>query len=253
MHHNPIIWTRSATDWESDKLFFKGFNEVTSIPCIQTKVLSDVKMPTQDPKLCVFTSNKAIGFLVDQPFLQRRVIGADQVYCLSLKQKTTLQKLGVPSTAFSGVQSASALFEKIVAKERPQATWVIGGEQLAFNSVSFLKNKNFMTSHIVLYETRPVSGIFDTLKKAFRHQDRKLVVCFASPSAVKSFADQVPISPNAHPSARHLGSKILCLCIGETTSQEARRHYTNTLTSTGNGLRGLARDAKLLQNQMVST
>lgn len=205
-----IIWTRSEEDWDDDKAALEDAPYLYHWPMLSHKALS-VSMPSKDPQFLLITSQKAILFAQQLPRLHELL--ARKVPALTFGGKTcqSLKALGYHGILIRA-DSGQKFAKRVEQLYPPCRAWYLCSDQPASELDTYLNKQGWQVDRLSLYQTiAKASAPSPELKRQLT--ESSCVICFTSPSAVRSFADYQMSHPQLCPLNR-----LAMVAIGETTA-----------------------------------
>ena len=168
----------------------------------------------------VFTSMNAVEAVAEFLFDEQPDW---KIYCMGNTTRQLVKKYFGEGSIQSTAENATALAEKIIENEMPEAVLFFCGDQRRDELPQLLKQQDVEVNEIVVYHTIPVPH---KLSKDYT------AVLFFSPSAVESFF-----------SANKAGEKTIYFAIGNTTASAIKTHASNrVLVADAPGKEALVKD-----------
>lgn len=228
MISKKIIWTRSIEDLDQDRLFLSD-QLVWCLPSIQRLPIEqpfDLDMLQKPWSAAVLTSRYAAFLIAKRSDLQSLIRGCEIVFCLSHGIADLIAPFAQSCFVSPEVTKGADLLDKILTSlslNESRSILLIGAKEKAFDMKPALLAKGFKVNELDLYETvlhlicEDGRSLTDVDEKRF--SDGRWIVCFASPSAVRSFVQRF---------ARlfHFDSFCDAVVIGSTTAAKARQYFS---------------------------
>ncbi|MFW7381040.1 MAG: uroporphyrinogen-III synthase [Oligoflexus sp.] len=211
MNQVNLVWTRSLEDWTDDEQILAGSENLWHWPLIAHQA-QEPTLPTWEPQLVLVTSQKAFHFARQStklgPLLRRKIP-------ILVFGKQTWQHIRGQSFQAICLQAADGegFVKKILACYPPSRAFYLSSQKPATPIDERLNQEAWQVSRVVVYKTQtpsdstPPDGLLTAM------QERPTVICFASPSAVQTFASWL----QAHPGVDL--QKVHAVAIGQTTAK----------------------------------
>lgn len=228
-----IIWTRAADEWEHDRdIFGPDLDRVIRVPCLRLKMLSapwpSLVSDQADPLdyVVCFTSQKAV-----EAVPHNVAAWMSQVKQVLTFGEQTQQAIlshgwnGLRLPAPGGLEFSRLLLVHLDPRDK---VLICSAQDPAYPIADDVKRAGFAVEQLALYATE--TGVFtergaDLGKKGIDGLASRLhgVVCFASPSAVRGFAEGFADHPD-------LFQGLRAVAIGETTASEVTKYFAQVKT-----------------------
>lgn len=221
-----VIWTRSADDWEHDKLIFEKKDlDVLPLPCLTMTGLA-VRFPRRKPQIFILTSANAVRYSARHPALFNLMKSCESVFAIGPATQAELKIHKVPSEIPPGVTNAEQLSNWLALNIKPGAdiAWPCSREP-SFDIAGALNRYDIHVEPLPVYATEKAlhlpHGRLPEKEDLERYiQSLEGCVCFASPSAIEGFIRSLS------PSENRLSSELIAVCIGSTTAAFAEGHFS---------------------------
>ncbi len=213
-----VVWTRPAEDWLYDQRFVKSDLPVLHLPLTQ-QVSCTPMIPQKPCDFILVTSRKAAEAFLKEAAGHRDLWQKAEIltfgmetykYLLGQNQRTRLIQ------APSAKEFAEILLSEI---KKGACLWFPRPLETAFPLSEHLRAHGLEVLDLEVYKTEPLQSFDPTLVQKLRAEPS--VVCFASPSAVKSFIDLI----RTHDEARFY--KYIPVAIGNTTMNSAQSYFND--------------------------
>jgi uroporphyrinogen-III synthase len=235
-----LVWTRPASDWQSDSQLLKAVGEKAHIERLPCVAVTPVKVEPLTGKfdVLVFTSSKAADFALVHHSVMMAAKQAKAVYTHGPSTAKTLARYDL-RTEIIDVRTAEDLAAGLLAKLEPgtKVLWPRAKEP-AFDLEGALNDGGLVATSFVCYRTD--SGVLGLDGKPLAKGRLKAlresltgVVCFASPSAVEGFV--LDLEPRDH----RLGREVIAIALGPTTAKACEGHFQTVKVAKANGLEAL--------------
>lgn len=238
-----LVWTRPAADWQDDEVLLQisqAKARTLRLPCM---AVIPLKAPDVTGKFdaFVFTSSKAAEFALTNHSVMMAAKQA-AVYTHGPTTAKTLLRYGLKAEVID-VRTAAELAKAIIKKLAPgtHVLWPRAKEP-AFDLDDALNEGGLIATSFVCYRTE--TGILGLDGKPLA-KDRlqtlrdslQGVVCFASPSAVDGFTQD--LNPKGH----RLGQELIAVALGPTTAKACAGHFKVVKKARTNGMEALVEAA----------
>lgn len=217
---DQLIWTRGQEDWAEDRRRLDRVSAaIVHVPTISTQALQP-DLPPQKPSVVLVSSPKGIAYAKANHALWAWVNGA-RFYCFGTSTFAALRSAlrGTNITAEQVCARDGRGFAEAIAShlKSEDHVAVLRARETAYDIADELHRRGFDAQGITVYETLAAVAMSpDVIKKA--QSTWQGVVCFASPSAVRAFAEAFLKDEEGD----RLRQSLVAVAIGETTAQEAR-------------------------------
>lgn len=235
---SSIIWTRSQDDWSDDMAVFgQALNRVVHVPCIALQPRAEPALGLDLSKVThvVITSANAARYALADAGIKKLLLslGAlDAVFTHGPVTAAVLQAAGVGVHLVS-VRTGEAL-GRFLGEYLPKSAILLwpSGKDVAYDCSVDLQQRGIQVQRVILYDTKKVMSASDgtalseialqqllarlaaEIAQAGERYDRRPVVCFASPSAARTFILATrAIAPN-------ILRGLIAVVIGPTTAKE---------------------------------
>lgn len=225
---NRIIWTRSLADWAHDVSLFPAdasphLSEVLHLPCIALRALplSPLGEGLKNFAAAAFTSSQAVHFFLAESTQRQLLQSIPLVFAIGAQTAATLQTYGFTAKVPPGNPGGKSL-GAYLAKELPTGSHILWprAKTPAYDFAPDLKFHGILVTPLPVYETLVAITDHSGQTLTSEHIAALIssmtgVVCFASPSAVASFAAAF------RPNDNRLRTALTAATIGPTTAQAA--------------------------------
>lgn len=217
---NYLIWTRPEINQEEDKNYFTSSN---LLPLFNpTFKLSENKIQQNTvlslPSNLIFTSLQAVKI-----FFRLKVPDPHQYsyYTFSAKVAEFLKSKSCPNIIHDRAHNSGESFINNLEKKLPShhRFAYLTADLPAFDISHYLENKGIPCEKIALYTNKPIDSLKKSTRTILENLDSKIIVCFASPSAVRGFVFQISLL------LEKTKNNLVTLSIGDTTFKEAKKYF----------------------------
>lgn len=218
MNKKVVIWTRSDEFWEFDRELFPSDVEVKSIPLIRQETLFTEDQPLPGSAVIISSATTVRTLERDPQFESLNDSLSDHIIYTFGKKTEQALKDHAPASEIerkSKCSNLEGLCKHLASAGDVDAVTMIGAKTPAFDPSVLFEQNGVRFKHIAIYENQSVDGKA-SLTEAIETTDEALI-CFASPSAVRSFFQAT------HKAT--LEENILSfLVLGQTTQDELQKN-----------------------------
>lgn len=180
-----IIWTRSLADWEEDQKLWDGADVVWHWPLLAHQA-KPATLPDWEPQTLLVTSKKGLHFARQVPELLKLMERKVPIMTFGKQTWQAIKDCGYFAIRMQAPDGAGFV-KKILACYPPLRAYYLCSTQPASPLDKVLNKQGWQVSPVVVYEAihekrQPTAELYAEL------QSKKMIICFASPSAVRAFA-----------------------------------------------------------------
>jgi len=239
---STLVWTRALAEWTNDQPLVEAALPVdvrlVRLPCLAIRPVP-LKATRERYDFVVFTSTNAAQQALADPAFLAQVKSARGTYTHGAATDAALRQHGLAPTLVRDVRTAAELGDWLTAKLPAGASVAVpSAADPAFDLAGRLARAGYGAEKVVCYQTAQ-SALDETGKPLSSEAKRRLgrelvgVVCFASPSAVRGFANGLS------PRTTRLTRSLVAVAIGPTTAKVAAVEFEKVETAAENSIRAL--------------
>ncbi len=225
-----IVWTRPAEDWDNDQKVMRSTQHVLLVPLTRQIEICPT-LPQKPCDLVILTSKKAASAFVHKAQLSKEALAKPEYVTFGLETYKYLLSLNLKARLIEA--SSAKKFAEMLCLEIKKNTsiWYPRPIDITFELSDYLRSQGLDVQDLAMYKTEPVKALEPALIQKLTADP--CIVCFASPSAVKSFVDIIL----AHDSGRF--HRYIPVVIGQTTKANAQSYFKEILVASHSTLQSL--------------